>query len=311
MERFIYQYTKWGQFDAINFSDCDSQNQMTICPSWGAAMVALNLKGTKVIHTDDQFLTAYRFQSAVLSPFPNKIRRGNYCYKGKEYQLKKNDSLKQHAAHGLIYNRPFKVVSIRTSAHEALIELSYTYQADDPGYPFRFLLAVRYSLHRDRGLSINFTSKNISSSIIPYGIGYHPYFKVANNLNDSILQIPSCNLIQLGEDGIPTGTTAAYDKFAEGRCLNKVAFNNCFGVDPQLQKFEIALHSSTRKKEAFVWFEPGEVGFNYFQLYTHPTTNEIAIEPMSCPPDAFNSEEGLINLREGATVQHRFGIKVN
>lgn len=35
----------------------------------------------------------------------------------------------------------------------------------------------------------------------------------------------------------------------------------------------------------------------------------LAVEPMSCPPDAFNSGEGLVALGPGAAHRLRWGVR--
>jgi aldose 1-epimerase len=34
----------------------------------------------------------------------------------------------------------------------------------------------------------------------------------------------------------------------------------------------------------------------------------LAVEPMSCPPNAFNTGEGVVRLKPGASVTYTWGI---
>ena len=60
---------------------------------------------------------------------------------------------------------------------------------------------------------------------------------------------------------------------------------------------------------ARLWFDEA---FGYAQVFTledvTPGRHGVAIEPMTCPPDAFNSGEGLIVLEPGAAWTGRWGI---
>ena len=56
-------------------------------------------------------------------------------------------------------------------------------------------------------------------------------------------------------------------------------------------------------------------GFGYFMVYTADKVSDvkrrrssIAIEPMTCPPDAFRSGESVIHLAPGTSWSARWGI---
>ena len=59
-----------------------------------------------------------------------------------------------------------------------------------------------------------------------------------------------------------------------------------------------------------VWFDDR---FPYVQLFTgdHPEVERrgLAVEPMTCPPNAFRTGEGLIVLQPGETFRGRWGIR--
>ena len=59
-----------------------------------------------------------------------------------------------------------------------------------------------------------------------------------------------------------------------------------------------------------VWQETGPKQFNYLQVYTPKTRQSIAIEPMSCAPDAFNSGKGLIRLKPDEVIEASFGVRI-
>ena len=59
-----------------------------------------------------------------------------------------------------------------------------------------------------------------------------------------------------------------------------------------------------------VWAEPA---FGWVQVFTpsdHPGRGRaVAVEPMTCPPDALNSGTGLITLEPGETWQGSWGLR--
>ena len=63
---------------------------------------------------------------------------------------------------------------------------------------------------------------------------------------------------------------------------------------------------------ATLWMDEG---FRYVHVYTADAVQDparrrgaIAVEPLTCAPDAFNSGEGLITLAPGASFEGRWGL---
>lgn len=52
------------------------------------------------------------------------------------------------------------------------------------------------------------------------------------------------------------------------------------------------------------------VGYPYVKNYIPPTCNSIAIEPMTCIPDAFNNQTGLKILPSGSRLHLKVRISV-
>ena len=74
--------------------------------------------------------------------------------------------------HGFARDSLFTVVDVNAdSAHLRLIESNETWRH----YPFRFMLDVKITLHRD-SLGMAFTVTNTDTSDMPYAIGFHPAF---------------------------------------------------------------------------------------------------------------------------------------
>ena len=58
-----------------------------------------------------------------------------------------------------------------------------------------------------------------------------------------------------------------------------------------------------------IWQETGKYKYNFLQVYTPPHRKSIAIEPMTCAPDAFNNKDGLIVLGPFESFYAVCGIK--
>jgi aldose 1-epimerase len=283
---------------------------MVICPEYGATILELVVAGETLIKVDDHFPENYQFQSAILSPFPNKIRNGIYDFEGKDYQLTTNDAAMKNAAHGLIYNKKFTVESLNCDADNAEIRLCYIYDNEDIGYPFKIKLIVTFYLQCSSGLTITFRVTNLSNRVIPYGMGFHPYFQFGCPLSETKLIIPECEKLDFDNDNFPMGDSIRWNDFSGGKTIGSVKFNSCFWVKEPNGHLNIEIQRDNSFQNFKLWFETGVNKFNFFQLYTLHNTNEIAIEPMTCAPDAFNNKLGLMYLKSGTEISTKFGIQV-
>lgn len=99
---FESSFLKWNDLDVICLLNDQTGDKMMIVPGFGATLLELVLSEKTIIKVGEQFPESYRFESAILSPFPNKIRDGVYHFAGGKYELEKNDAIKKNAAHGLL-----------------------------------------------------------------------------------------------------------------------------------------------------------------------------------------------------------------
>src|SRR5699024_10662751 len=78
---------------------------------------------------------------AVLAPWPNRLRDGQYSFDGVDYQVPLTEPARQTALHGLVSWLRWGVRSHTASAVELAVDLPPT-----PGYPFPLTVATRYEL---------------------------------------------------------------------------------------------------------------------------------------------------------------------
>lgn len=293
---FISESATWNQLDTLRIYHPEMGHSLWISPKFGATILLLTLSGSTIIQVDDRFPCKYRFQSAILSPFPNKIRGGKYNYGDTSYQLSKNDKKKKHAAHGLFYNRSFQVEHLELGCDTAEIRLSHTYNGEDSGYPFPYKLGVVYRINTKAELKISFETTNQCTRPIPYGLGFHPYFSLNCPLKDLVLTLPECFKLEVDADNLPSGSFSKVQKYVLGEQLGDTTLNDCFQLPETNNGFKIRVRSPEDPKAIEINFQTNQNGFGYVQLYTYPEGNELAIEPMTCAPDAFNNGLGLVFL---------------
>ncbi len=268
------------------------QIRIGILPEYGAALNRFEVKvDDRWINIIDGYVSKeeakrHRFKAVLLAPFPNRIKDGGYEFEQKIFDLPKNDKF-GHAMHGFIYNQPFDVTSSKDE-----INLSYSYNGFEKGFPFPFDLKVKYRVS-DLGLEQSVEVINNGEKSMPFGLGWHPYFSsLDHSVNNLSLKMPNVRMMEVDPGKIPTGNLLDYSVFQEAEEIGAEELDNCFVVqnhnDPIVELFYPQLNKTLQ-----LYFGKDDEQNKYVQIYTPKDRNSIAIEPMTCAPNAFNNGLGL------------------
>ncbi|MEF9902428.1 aldose 1-epimerase family protein [Streptomyces sp. P9-A2] len=247
----------------------------------------------------------------ILVPWPNRIRDGRYPWDGQNLQLPLTEPTGGNAIHGLLRWVAWQVVEASDS--RAVLEVSLWPQ---PGYPFHLHVRAEYALG-ESGLDVAVTAHNLDASAAPYGFGQHPYVTAGTAVVDqAVLTVPARTRLRTDERGLPVAAEPVagteYD-LRTPRAVGALQLDTPFG-DLDRDADGRAVVRLAHPSGAFgtdVWL--GE-GADYVQLYTGDTLppgerrRAVAIEPMTCPPDAFRSGTGLVSLGPGEQHTVRWGI---
>lgn len=290
---------------------------MVVAPAWGGRVCELVLPhkgiGYSVIDGfgDDEAIDQdRRYKSAPLIPFPNRVNRGRYVFDGIPYQLPINEPRQGHAIHGLLYNCPMSVGEIQTFDQTTRIQLTHSYWGQTAGYPFPFKLAVTYSISEQDGFSCSTIVRNTGLRVMPLGVGWHPYLRLAGGITDWTMQLTDCQLYALDDISIPTGNKLDYSAFVIPDRLADVHLNDCFALTSAAFRSEIVFSSPASDRQVVCWMESGVNQYRYFYLFTPPDRHSVAVEPMSCCSDAVNNHDGLIRLEPGDTFEATYGLQL-
>jgi aldose 1-epimerase len=173
-----------------------------------------------------------------------------------------------------------------------------------PGYPFTLELEVAYRLVAG-GLEVTLSATNRGAEPAPFGAGFHPYLK----LGDALLRVPARSRIPVDERLLPTGGAVPvagteYD-FRRPRQAGS-PLDACFG-DLERDADGLARASLVAGDgEVSVWMDEH---FHFVHVFTEG--GGIALEPMTCAPDAFNSGDGLLALLPGGSFAGRWGLNTH
>ncbi len=263
------------------------------------------IAGTKSLE-ELQGLTINFYRGAKLSPFPNRICGGKYDFNGTTYTLECNDGL--HALHGLIWNKPCVIKSKKISESCAELVLTMHNNFLHNGFPYRYRLDLEYVLD-SKGFTCKTTITNTSETAMPIGDGWHPYFTTGSTINMLKLKLPVNKQLELAS-GIPTNNYLLDDLFTDAFKIGDTVFDHCFEIHTDEATIETLLIDENNNLTLSVWQQTGNNGYNYVQVYTPPDRKSIAIEPMTCAPDAFNNKKGLIVLAPDEQLTVSFGVKL-
>ncbi|MGL1886451.1 MAG: hypothetical protein OCD76_08045 [Reichenbachiella sp.] len=247
-----------------------------------------------------------KFKGSKLSPFPNRITDAKYTFEGASHQMPINDVGGSTNLHAFLHNRPFSVVDTVNGDQEAKLTLGYEYLGVEQGFSYTYQLTIEIAFG-EQGITFATQIKNTDDQNIPIADGWHPYFNFDGGLSSVQMQFGAATRLS-SNFGNPLD---AIHGFESGALLSDgIELDDCFEVANSDENYEIVLTDQTSGVTVIVWQESEKGKYKYFQIYMPPSRKQIAIEPVSCPPNSLNTGDGLVVLAPGEVTNMTFGIKL-
>ena len=273
----------------------------------GAGLQRYTFGGVDVTCTYGEDVLPPKACGITLVPWPNRIRDGRYTFEGTEYQLALTDPSSGNAIHGL--GRWVRWTKVTHEASAVTLRLDVVPQN---GYPFPLRVDVTYALHPELGLMVTIGARNLGRTRAPFGAGSHPYLATRGHaLADTTLQLPAGELLVTDEKSVPVGVRSVAGSDVDlrrGKRLKSLRMDDGF-TDLAVQDGRGVAEVRTPAGGARLWFEET---FRFLQVFTLDALTAqqpgIAIEPMTCAPNAFNTGAGLIVLEPGGAWSGSWGI---
>jgi aldose 1-epimerase len=248
-----------------------------------------------------------------LIPWPNRLADGRYRFDGADYQVALTEPEKHNAIHGFLCWRAWQA---REQASDRIIMATRLYPL--PGYPFMLDVEVEYLL-TDGGLTARTTATNIGEAACPYACGQHPYLSPgAGLIDDCELELAAGTRITTSADRqLPTGREPVagtpFD-FRLRRHLGHLPVDYAFTdlTRDAGGRAWVRLHG-TDGATAQLWVD---AGYPIVEIYTGDTLSPdrrrrgLGAEPMTGPPNAFQTGEQLIRLEPGSSATCAWGVQL-
>lgn len=249
-------------------------------------------------------------RGATLAPWPNRIADGQYTFQGTTHQLPLSEPARGNAIHGLVSWVDFHervVVADRVVLTATIAPMR--------GYPFRVEVEVEYTIDAS-GLTQTVTGRNLGADPAPWGTGPHPYLVAGptgaapreGRVDAWTLNLPATEVLTVSDDRLLPVAVESIDAhpqwdFRTTRPIGDVFIDHAFtGLTRKNGLATVEVRTTDGSGTAIAFDE----GLPWVQVHTadtptNPDTHRIglAVEPMTCPPDAYNSGTDLIVLEPG------------
>jgi len=270
----------------------------------GGGLRSLEADGHPLLDGYDEQEQISSGRGQVLVPWPNRVGAGAWTWRGRDLQLPLAEPAKGNAIHGLVRWLDWEVLERSDSA--AVLGAQVQPQ---PGWPWRTGCRTTYALRPDH-LSVTIAVTNRSAEEAPAGIGMHPYWTLGTpTVDDVSVQLRAGTLLRTDGRGLPTGEepSTGWDGPVGAAVLDTAYGGLVRDADGWAR-----VRLSTPSRRLVVELDGA---WRWVQLFTGDTVaperrrRGLAVEPMTCPPDALRSGRDLDVLAPGQTLTATWRVR--
>lgn len=264
-------YTKQDHFETYVLSNEERSIYVEVVPERGAIVSKYVHNNEPIFYLEQETLEDtsknIRGGNPILFPISSYLEDETYTYNDTAYHLKQ---------HGFARNLPAKVIHTSADEHSASVTLEIvgneeTYER----YPFHFRLVMQYTLTKD-GLDIQATIHNLDDKVMPFYLGYHPYFYVADKDRLEI-SIPSSHCNEMIPHSMAEG------KFNFNQPESNVIYD-------QLQSNQCEMMDHARQLKVTI---TSEDVYQYMVVWALQGKSFVCIEPWMAPVNGMNVGQGI------------------
>jgi aldose 1-epimerase len=237
----------------------------------------------------------------ILFPFPGRLQNGRFTWNAQTWKLPENDG-RGNAIHGFVLDRPWRIID---SSQQAVTGEFHAHR-DAPEiaalWPSDFRIQATYEIV-GRTLTATYRFDNPGESLLPFGFGIHPYFRLPLAAASSagpaaadscLVQLPVRSEWEL-QSLIATGNTLPADpRLTQGIRFGELALDNVFGeLDFSAGRCRCAIDDPASRRR--IWIDFG-CDFRELVVYNPPHREALCIEPYTCVPGAAHRRKADTDL---------------
>ncbi len=280
--------------------------RLTVAPAFGCRWMRLEInvrgqwKDILVPASLDRLRKDPLFDGAyLLAPWCNRIPGASFRFQGKNHRLNSNFP-DGSAIHGDAWGRHWTVTNERPGAFEAELD-SRTQETFNFPWPVTLRHGVRLTA---RGVSAWISVKNTGTTVIPAGLGFHPFLA---RPEDGVLRVPAKRYFP-SKNALPIGASRAVKEQTHSLDTTEVdrgftALKGAVRLDTKAG-YEVVLSPGAGAEHLFVWAP---------HRFRDKDADFLCIEPMTMSVDGFGRKEcgakdsgvRLLKPRETLTLRWR------
>jgi aldose 1-epimerase len=278
----------------------------------GGGIRRYDIDGTAVLDGYDEDAVCDGARGQQLVPWPNRVKDGHWTWRGREQQLALTEPEQRNAIHGFARWAGWQVLERDAASVRLGLRIN-----PQPGWDWPLDITSTHSLAGD-GLTVTTTITNRGSSPAPVAAGAHPYLTAGTpSLDEASLLIPAAMRILTGPQQIPIGTEPVAGTDFDFRSPvpigdRKIDFAFTELVRDADGRARVRLEA-TDGRWAALWVDES---FPWVEIFTGDALPDparrrqgLGVEPMSAPPNALATGEGLVVLDPEQTWSGRWGIE--
>jgi len=281
----------------------------------GAGLRVLEVDGVPMAETFPAGEKPPMSAGLVLFPWPNRVADGRYDFAGEHHRLELTEPARHNAIHGLVRRLDWELGSVTPSSVEHTVDVPLA-----PGWPFPLRCTTRHEVHHNSaaaaGLTVTHTVLNTGANPAPFGLGVHSFVTAGTTpLDECTLQVEAVQVLPLERArNLPAGplqpVDGTADDFRAPRPLNGVWLDTPFRTGAATHTLRAPDGSGVS-----LWTS-AELG--WVQVFTADPAHDqaypgrgraLAVEPMTCPPNALATGEDLVVLECGQSWSGQWGMR--
>lgn len=307
-------HRSWSPVSGAQYG-ISSGNQRAVITEVGATLRSYELDHNPLILDFDVNEIPTGGRGQVLAPWPNRLNGGAFDFGGRHAQATLEGPGAKSANHGLVRWQPWRLL-----AHDvARVRLGLTCHAQ-PAYPFCIALEVEYRLD-ENGLAVQTSVSNQGEVVAPFGLGFHAYLRPGDEtIEQCILELPAnthlcldAEMQRIGTEEAASSDLARLVRGPSAAPIGTLVINDCFGDLSSADdgRWRARFRRNASSHDLVVW---ADAAFAYAMVYSgdymdaHLRRRGLALEPMTCPPNALRSGEAVIALGVGDEITMSWGI---